>query len=306
LLIEFALPITVLVASVLAFVNGVEALGERLGLTRFATGALLAAALTALPETIIALVSPFHGAEGAREVGLSSVIAAPSITLFLGAPVVGLLVREAEVQQRVSKVYLRFSLLMLPATIVAFLNVVGLYVLGALYLLAFFFVGRWILEEPGELMVAEASFLERLVGKRSTALVTVQTTSAALAMVWAADAFLDSVLLTNDPLVYGLLLSPFATCLEEVLVALVWTVRGKASMGLELLSGENVLQSSLVIGLGLIATGSSLPVGAIWLILLYSAVGGLYSLVLRFAANRLLLLGLLGYAVYIAVAVSLL
>ncbi|MFZ8858436.1 MAG: hypothetical protein ACO2O1_09410, partial [Candidatus Caldarchaeales archaeon] len=184
--------------------------------------------------------------------------------------------------------------------------VVGLYVLGALYLLAFFFVGRWILEEPGELMVAEASFLERLVGKRSTALVTAQTASAALAMVWAADAFLDSVLLTNDPLVYGLLLSPFATCLEEVLVAMVWTVRGKASMGLELLSGENVLQSSLVIGLGLIATGSSLPVGAIWLILLYSAVGGLYSLVLRFAANRLLLLGLLGYAVYIAVAVSLL
>jgi cation:H+ antiporter len=289
LLIEFALPITVLVASVLAFVNGVEALGERLGLTRFATGALLAAVLTALPETIIALV-----------------IAAPSITLFLGAPIVGILVREAEVQQRVSKVYLRFSLLMLPATLVAFLNVVGLYVLGALYLLAFFFVGRWILGEPGELMVAEATFLERLVGKRSTALVTVQTASAALAMIWAADAFLDSVLLTNDPLVYGLLLSPFATCLEEVLVALVWTVRGKASMGLELLSGENVLQSSLVIGLGLIATGSSLPVGAIRLILLYSAVGGLYSAFLRFAAYRLLLLGLLGYAVYIAVAVSLL
>jgi Ca2+/Na+ antiporter len=215
-------------------------------------------------------------------------------------------VREAEVQQRVSKVYLRFSLLMLPATLVAFLNVVGLYVLGALYLIAFLFVGRWILGEPGELMVAEASFLERLVGKRSTALVTIQTASAALAMIWAADAFLDSVLLTNDPLVYGLLLSPFATCLEEVLVALVWTLRGKASMGLALLSGENVLQSSLVIGLGLIATGSNLPVGAIWLILLYSAVGGLYSLVLRFAAYRLLLLGLLGYAVYIAVAVSLL
>ena len=77
-------------------------------------------------------------------------------------------------------------------------------------------------------------------------------------------------------------------------------------MGLELLSGENVLQSSLVIGLGLIATGSSLPVGAIWLILLYSAAGALYSLVLRFAAHRLLLLGLLDYAVYIAVAVSLL
>jgi cation:H+ antiporter len=82
LLIEFALPITVLVASVPAFVNGVEALGERLGLTRFATGALLAAVLTALPETIIALMSPFHEAEGAREEGLSSVIVAPSITLF--------------------------------------------------------------------------------------------------------------------------------------------------------------------------------------------------------------------------------
>jgi Ca2+/Na+ antiporter len=304
--IEFMLPITVLLASVLVFVNGVEALGERLGLTKFATGALLAAVLTALPETIIAVVSPFHGAEGAREVGLSSVIAAPSITLLLGAPVVGLLVRDAEVRQRTSKVYLWFSLLMIPATLVAFLNAAELYVLGALYLLAFFFVGRWILREPGEAMVAEATFLERLVRRRSTALVAVQTASAALAMVWAADAFLDTVLLADNPLVYGLLLSPFATCLEEVVVAFVWAFRGRASMGLALLSGENVLQSSVVMGLGLLATGSTLPVGAIWLILLYSAFGGLYSVLLRLSASRLLLLGLLGYAAYIAVTVSLL
>ncbi len=306
MLIEFALPIAVLLASVLAFVNGVEALGERLGLTKFATGALLAAVLTALPETIIAVVSPFHSAEEAREVGLSSVIAAPSVTLLLGAPVVGLLVRDAEVRRRVSKVYLRFSLLMLPATLVAFLNAAELYVLGAMYLLAFFFVGRWILQEPGELMVAEATYLERLVRRRSTALVVVQTAVAALAMVWAADGFLDSVLLTDDPLVLTLLLSPFATCLEGVAVALVWTLRGRASMGLALLSGENVLQSSFVIGLGLMATGATLPFGAIWLILLYAAFGALYSAVLRSAANRLLLLGLLGYASYVFVTVFLL
>ena len=47
--------VSILVVSTVVFVDGVERIAARLGLTRFATGALLAAALTALPESFIAL-----------------------------------------------------------------------------------------------------------------------------------------------------------------------------------------------------------------------------------------------------------
>jgi len=53
--------VSILVVSTVVFVDGVERIAARLGLTRFATGALLAAALTALPESFIALISPLQG-----------------------------------------------------------------------------------------------------------------------------------------------------------------------------------------------------------------------------------------------------
>ncbi|MEM0375987.1 MAG: hypothetical protein QXP43_06785 [Nitrososphaerota archaeon] len=304
---ELGASIAMLLASALAFVNGVEALGERLGLTRFATGSLLAAALTALPELIIAVVSPFHEAAAAREVGITSVVAAPSITLLIGAPIVGLFLKDPETPRKVSRTYLRFSVLMLPALLTPFLSSPAfLFALGSFYLLAFVLVGRSILREPGELMEAEASYLERLAGRRSTALVALQTASSSLLMVWAADAFLDSVVVTGNPLAYGLLLSPLATCLPEVLVAFLWTARGNASMGLSLLSGENVLQSSLVIGLGLVATGSAVPAEELWAVALYSAFGALYAVLLRRHSARLLVVGIAGYALYLLIGASLL
>jgi Ca2+/Na+ antiporter len=73
--------VSILVVSTVVFVDGVERIAARLGLTRFATGALLAAALTALPESFIALISPLHGSAKAVEIGAASVLAAPSITL---------------------------------------------------------------------------------------------------------------------------------------------------------------------------------------------------------------------------------
>jgi Ca2+/Na+ antiporter len=66
--------VSILVVSTVVFVDGVERIAARLGLTRFATGALLAAALTALPESFIALISPLHGSAKAVEIGAASVL----------------------------------------------------------------------------------------------------------------------------------------------------------------------------------------------------------------------------------------
>ncbi len=49
-------------------------------------------------------------------------VAAPSVTLLSGAPMVGVTVKDVEVQRKVSKVSLLFSLLVLPAMPVVFLR----------------------------------------------------------------------------------------------------------------------------------------------------------------------------------------
>jgi Ca2+/Na+ antiporter len=71
-----------IVLSARIFTNAAEHVAEKLGLTRLAMGAALVAALVALPESIIALVSPLKASEEAFEVGEASVIAAPSIVLL--------------------------------------------------------------------------------------------------------------------------------------------------------------------------------------------------------------------------------
>src|SRR5699024_179845 len=75
------------------FTNGVASLGQYLGLGNSATGSVLAAVGTALPETlipVIALVGAFlsgEGSEAASEIGVGAILGAPfllaTIAMFL-------------------------------------------------------------------------------------------------------------------------------------------------------------------------------------------------------------------------------
>ncbi|MFC6992200.1 sodium:calcium antiporter [Haladaptatus sp. GCM10025707] len=74
------------------FTNGVEWLGHRLGVSESATGSILAAVGTALPETMIPLIAIVHGlatgdTSGADEVGVGAILGAPfmlaTIAMFL-------------------------------------------------------------------------------------------------------------------------------------------------------------------------------------------------------------------------------
>ncbi|MFB6189328.1 MAG: hypothetical protein ABEI57_05545 [Halapricum sp.] len=74
------------------FTNGVEWLGHRLGVSESATGSILAAVGTALPETMIPVIAIVHGyltgtTGAADHVGVGAILGAPfmlaTIALFL-------------------------------------------------------------------------------------------------------------------------------------------------------------------------------------------------------------------------------
>jgi cation:H+ antiporter len=71
------------------FTNGIEWLGLRLGLAETATGSVLAAVGTAMPETVVPLIAIFLGTkEQGEEIGEGAILGAPfmlgTLAMFVG------------------------------------------------------------------------------------------------------------------------------------------------------------------------------------------------------------------------------
>ncbi|MEN3048344.1 MAG: hypothetical protein ABDH63_06155 [Candidatus Caldarchaeales archaeon] len=285
-----------------AFVDAVEALGQRLGLTRHATGALLAAALTALPETFIALVASLSG-DGVRgEVGLASVLAAPSITLLLGFPVLAASGAAKVSPGQIVPLYAAFAIgaSLLPVTI--FLDGWAVRIAGLAYVAAYVPVARRIASEEGEPMEGrELAVIERLLGVRSIPVAFAQALAGVLSMTLGADHFISTVSVTVDPFAVTMLLSPLATCMEEVIVAFYWAVEGKGDAAASLLAGENAIQATFVFGAGLLFTGIAPTLRGLSVVPVY--VAGAAALIACISTGRVRLSGAIAalYAVYLLV-----
>jgi len=70
LIVSFA----VILAGALVFTNAVEWLGHRLDMGEGATGSILAAVGTAMPETLIPVVAIIGGGEGSEDVAIGAII----------------------------------------------------------------------------------------------------------------------------------------------------------------------------------------------------------------------------------------
>src|SRR5580692_9968523 len=73
------------------FVNGVEWVGRRLGVGATATGTVLAAFGTALPESAVTFIAVVFGRDAAqKDIGVGSAIGGPLVLSTVAYPVVGL------------------------------------------------------------------------------------------------------------------------------------------------------------------------------------------------------------------------
>ncbi len=272
------------------FTNGVEWLGYRLGVSESATGSILAAVGTALPETMIPVIAIVGGGAGAEEVGVGAILGAPfmlaTIAMFLvGSSVLYFGDRRAKgrimhfnehsTRRDLSFFLVGYSLAFLAALVpsrtisvgIGFL-LVGLYVV---YLYRSLKSGELVeTEELDELHLGLMfeGLLDSLPGGEPSnhaenphgLLVGLQTLVALGIIIGGAHAFVGQTTWVSQEIlgvptaIVALLIAPLATELPEKFNSIIWISRDKDTLALGNISGAMAFQGTLPVTLGILFT----------------------------------------------------
>lgn len=271
LVISFA----VILAGALTFTNAIEWAGHKLGIGEGATGSLLAAVGTAMPETLIPIVAIVGGAEGAEEVAIGAIIGAPFLLATIAMALVGVsaLIYRRRREQGTA---LRANVEVLDRDLIFFLiffaagAVLGLGVPDALqipfavvFVLAYGTYVRRTLAGGGAVQEADTIgplYMDFTPGDDPPGgTVVVQLLVGLAAIVGGAHLFVEELIhvaesIGVEALVLSLVLAPLATELPEKANSFFWVRDGKDSLALGNITGAMVFQSTIPIAFGLALT----------------------------------------------------
>jgi cation:H+ antiporter len=258
------------------FVNGIEWVGRRLSLGETATGTVLAAFGTALPESVVTLVATaFARSKAETQIGIGAALGGPLVLGSLAYGLVGLalLLRQGPRlgrargcpvvvdHRRLSRDQAWFLVIfavkialgliafaLKPATGVLFLAVYALYL-------------RHELTDRSCAAGLDLAPLRFRPGAAEPALAwaLLQTLVALGVIFLAARIFVGrleemALWLGLAPQVTALLLSPIATELPEMMNALIWVRQGKERLALANISGAMMIQATVPTAFGLFFT----------------------------------------------------
>jgi cation:H+ antiporter len=304
------------------FVNGVEWLGRKLGVGETATGTILAAFGTALPESAVTFAAVVLGRDSAqKDIGVGAALGGPLVLATLCYAVVGFamlwnhgrLGRTTHVIECESTRLRHDQMWFLSIFIVKM--ALGVLVfdfkpwLGALFLLAY--VVYLLRELRGAQILSEDDLQPlKLHPKGDPGLLwpLLQTTLALIAIAVASKVFvgqLESIGIWAglSPQLVALLLSHVATELPETMNALIWVRQGKERLALANISGAMMIQATIPTALGLYLTSwvfsRELIVSGVVTLVAVAVLLGLFS---KNSVNARSLVPLAGlYAIFIII-----
>lgn len=267
------------------FTNGIEWLGARLGLSETATGSLLAAVGTAMPETIIPIIAIFLGSEAhGEEIGEGAILGAPfmlvTLAMFIGGITVmlahkkglrgdRLVLQENHAERDLGYFMLAYTLALaagLLGTQTLFDSSYFNYVVAMVLLVAYGFYVRRTLAD--KCVVDEAScpplHMSRLTGvdvgcSLGFKLIVIQVVVSLLGIIIGAKMFVSGVEEVSTSLgipamILAFLIAPIATELPEKFNSIIWYWRTKDTLALGNITGAMVFQSSIPVSIGLLFT----------------------------------------------------
>jgi len=267
------------------FVNGVEWVGRKFAVGQQATGSILAAFGTALPESVVTFVAVAFGASAAqKQIGVGAALGGPLALSTIAYATVGLtlilcrtkLPKTAAVRadfKRLSRDQGWFLVIFAAKIALGLVAFTAKPWLGALFLAAY---GAYFWKEMRGETEAEDHELERLKLRPRQDIpptwAAVVQTLVALGVIFLASRLfvlqLDrlSPALGIKPQLLALLVSPIATELPETLNAVIWVRQGKHRLALANISGAMMIQATVPTAFGLFFTpwvlDRSLLVGA--------------------------------------------
>ena len=266
------------------FINGIEWVGQQFGVSKNATGTVLAAFGTALPDSVVTFVAVVFGETAAqKEIGVGAALGGPLVLATVAYAVVGctfLLSKHNSGKHFLSpsmgarlisdqKWFLSIFVFKAVLGIVAFAIKPWL---GVLFLIAYAGYVRQELMAEGE--AGSAFDLEPLKirsGDAEPARVwaILQTGAALVAIFLASQVFVHQIdaigpVLGLSPQLVALLLSPIATELPEILNAVIWVRQGKQTLALANISGAMMIQATIPSALGIMFTPWMLQHALVW------------------------------------------
>lgn len=257
------------------FVNGIEWTGRKLQLGATATGTVLAAFGTALPESAVTFVAVMFGkTPEARDIGVGAALGGPLVLATVAYAVVGVALwsnrRKLQRADRIIRVDHRRlardqSWFLAIFAIKAGLGLVAFSIkpwLGIGFLLAYaLYASREMrrVDSAPEDEQLEPLKLQSRQAEPSWGWVAVQTTGAVLVIAIASKLFVGQLeglgsLLGFPAHLVALILSPVATELPETLNALIWVRHGKERLALGNISGSMMIQATIPSSIALFAT----------------------------------------------------
>ena len=258
-----------------SFVNGVEWIGHRLSISQTATGTILAAFGTALPESVVTLVATAFGhTDAQRELGVGAALGGPLAlaTIAYGAVGMALLANRRRLGRASNPVVevegrrLSYDQLWFLAVFVVKIGL-GLVLYRYKPLLGFVFLavyGIYVWTELRRDSDADQGDREPLkIRPRHPdpplGWALIQVVAALVIIFLASRTFVAQLgqfgpWLGLSPQLTALLLSPIATELPETMNALIWVRQGKERLALANISGAMMIQATVPTAFGLFFT----------------------------------------------------
>ena len=264
----FVASFVLIVVAAELFTNAVEWLGFRLRLARGATGSLLAAIGTSLPETMVPVVALVSRSPSADSVAQGSVLGAPFLLMTVATGVTGIAValrRDArtlvseplQVRRDLGMFIAAFSVIMLAIVLPGPARIA----LGIAVLLGYcgFVVATLRSGEPNEELPEPLHIVRWREGEPHTVLITVQLVVAVLLLIFGSTLFVDALNRTADdfhlpPLILALVAVPLATELPETLNSVLWVRSRDDHLAFGNVAGSTVFQACVLGFLGLVFT----------------------------------------------------
>ena len=298
--------LAIILVSCEVFTNGVEWLGLRLGLAETATGSILAAVGTAMPETIIPMIAIFLGTDKqGEEIGEGAILGAPfmlgTLAMFIGGIAVWygykkgwrsdhLLLKKDHAERDIKYFMAMYTVALLAGLLgvqTYFDKGPVNYVLALVLLLTYgVYMHRTLKDESHEkgnscpaLYVCRLCPVNPEKGRIGMTLIVLQVIAALLGIVIGAKFFVTEVEEVStavgvSPMILAFLIAPIATELPEKFNSVIWYLRSKDTLGFGNITGAMVFQASFPVSIGLLFTEWHLELINIASILIALAASG--------------------------------
>ena len=298
ILILIALAIILLGATV--FTNGLEWFGKKMHLSDGAVGSIFAAVGTALPETLIPIISFLFGSqEAGHQIGVGAIIGAPFMLGTLAMFITGLTVMltrsrrddypvmrvDTLVMKRDMEYFLILYSLAIGATFLPAFPVIKIFIALVLCLL----YGNYVLQTlraKNSAEVMESDLDPCYFAPRSKdphiAVIGFQVISSLFMIVAGSYIFVQEVQTISgsigiSPFILALVIAPIATELPEKFNSVIWIRKGKDTLAVGNITGAMVFQGSVITAIGILMTEWHLDAAAfITVALTFASVGIAY------------------------------